>query len=153
MSDLETILRAHAFARGLEPAHQQRLARCASQAAFGPGAFLLREGEPAEALYLVHEGSVSLELHEPGRGTRRIATLAPGDVAGLSWVVPPFRWQLDARAIEPVQAVALAGPCVRAAMEADPAFGYAVLQRMLLLAYDRLHLARLHGLDLFRTGP
>lgn len=153
MSELEGILRTHAFARDLERAHQERLARCASPVSFAPGAFLLREGEPAETCFLVHEGSVSLEFHDPVRGARRIGTLAAGDVAGLSWLFPPFRWHLDARAIEPVQALALAGSCLRAAMDADPSLGYAVARRMLLLAYDRLQRARLLGLDVYRPEP
>jgi CRP-like cAMP-binding protein len=151
--ELERIVRSHAFCRELPRPHQDLLARCARPVSFDPGMFLLREGQPAETCFLVHDGSVSLEFHDPARGARRIGTLAAGDVAGLAWLFPPFRWHLDARAIERVETLALSGPCLRAAMDSDPEFGYSVARKMLILAYDRLQRAELHGLDLYRDAP
>jgi hypothetical protein len=38
-------------------------------------------------------------------------------------------------------------------MDSDPEFGYSVARKMLILAYDRLQRAELHGLDLYRDAP
>ena len=51
-------------------------------------------------------------------------TLGPGDVLGLSWLVPPNRWHFTATAVEPITAVELDTVALRALAERDPALGY-----------------------------
>ena len=88
---------------------------CAKNARFQPGEFLLREGAAATTFFLLRSGEVALELHVPGRGPVQMEKLGPGDVIGLSWIYPPHRVALDARAIGPVVALAFAGaPGLRA---------------------------------------
>lgn len=76
-------------------------------------------------------------------------SLGPGDVLGLSWLVPPYRAQLDARAVEPVIALAFDGQCLRGKLDADHDLGFALAQRMFEQAYHRLERVRLQRLDLY----
>ena len=40
-------------------------------------------------------------------------TLHDEDVLGWSWLFPPYRWHLDARALAPVRALGFDGACLR----------------------------------------
>ena len=52
-----------------------------------------------------------------------IETVGPGGAVGWSWLFPPYRWHFDARALDPVGAVAVDAACLRAKADADPALG------------------------------
>lgn len=152
MEGLEELLRGHPFLRDLSEAQRRFLLGCASAVAVQAGALMLREGEEAKALYLLREGQVRLELHLPGRGAVQMESLGAGDILGLSWLFAPYRWQLDARAITPVRALAFDGPCLRARMEEDHDLGYALSRPLLGQLYERLKRVRLQRADLYREG-
>jgi CRP-like cAMP-binding protein len=147
------LLRAQPLLRDLAEDHLSRLADIAATAGFDEGDFLLREGGEARALFLLSRGRVALEVHLPDRGPVRMETLGPGDALGLSWMFPPYRWQLDARAVEAGLALVLDAAALRDAMDKDPAFGYAVTKPLLAEVYTRLKRVRLQRLDLFKAEP
>jgi CRP-like cAMP-binding protein len=151
MEDLGRLLREHEFLRDLSEEHMQLMLGCAKNVRFGTGDFLLREGLPATTFYLVRLGRVSLEIAVPGKGPVRMETVGPGDVVGLSWLMPPYRLHLDARAIEPVVALAFDGTCLREKMEADHDLGYALSRRLFEKACQRLERVRLQRLDVYKA--
>ncbi len=126
---------------------------CAHNVAVDSGERLLVEGEAADTLYLLRRGRVSLEVRAPGRGGLVIDILGPGTAAGWSWLFPPYRSRFDARAIEPVGAIAVDAACFRAKMESDPAFGYALLKRFASIMLDRLEATQVRLLDLYGDVP
>ena len=150
METLEHELRSHPFVGDLEPAYLALLAGCAENVEFWPGAFLFREGTPADRCYLLRRGTVALEIAAQ-RGPLVVQTLGAGEVAGFSWLLVPHRWQFDGRALEPVQAVALDGARVRAKCEHDPRFGFELMRRFAQLATGRLYATRLRMLDGYGT--
>ena len=95
-----------------------------------------------------HRGRVSTEIHGPGHGRHILDTVGPGQTVGLSWAAPPFRCQFDARALEPVAAVAVGSDCLRARLGENPAVGYALLERLASVLIGRLQVARVRLLDL-----
>jgi CRP/FNR family transcriptional regulator, cyclic AMP receptor protein len=112
------------------------------------GRFLLREGEPAERFFLIRRGSVALEVQAPGR-TLRIETLGAGDPVGWSWLFAPYRWQLDARALEPCELLGFDGVCLRGKCETDHDLGYELMRRFAENLVDRLQATRLQLLDVY----
>ena len=78
-----------------------------------------------------------------------VDTAHADDVVGWSWLVPPYRWLFDARATEETSAIAFDGACLRGKCEADPAIGYALLQRVVQVMSARLQSARVRLLDLY----
>ena len=151
LQDLESLLRKHNFLQGMSPEHTKVLVGCTSNVRFAAGDFLMHEGREANVFYLLRAGRISLETNVPGRGPLEMESLGPGDVLGLSWLVPPYREHLDARALEPVVALAMDGKCLRAKCDADHDLGYALLRRIFELAYQRLMRVRLQRLDLYGT--
>ena len=146
---LETVLKEQPFFRGLGPGHMEQLVGCASNVVFRPGEYLMKEGEAANNFYIIRQGKVSIEIAFPGRGPIPIQTVGEGDILGWSWLVPPFRWQFDGRALQETRAIALDGQSLRGKCEEDHSLGYELLRRFALVMADRLAATRLQLLDLY----
>jgi CRP-like cAMP-binding protein len=151
LESLARSLREHAFVGEMSDSQVEFLAGCTKNVRFATGEYLVREGQPADALLLVRTGRIQLESVAPGRGPAGVETLAPGEVIGWATLFPPHRWHLDARALEPVLAFAVDGHCLRGKIEADHDFGYVVMRTLLKIVHRRLEQARLQLLDVYKA--
>ena len=149
MEGLDRIIRSHPFFAGLGDAFIALVTGCAKNVRFEKGQYLFREGGPADEFFLVREGTISLELASPGRGAVSILTVGEGDVAGVSWLVPPHRWSYDGRAVGLVRAISIDGACLRNKCEADHDLGYEMMKRVVPILVKRLHDTRLQALDVY----
>jgi CRP/FNR family cyclic AMP-dependent transcriptional regulator len=143
------LIASHPLFAGLPGDVAATAAGCARNVVFPAGRLLLAEGDTASTLYLLRRGRVSIEVHGADRGTVVVETVGPGQVVGWSWMVPPYRWSFDARAVESVGAIAIDGTCLRHKAEVEPAFGYLVLQRVAHMLLERLQASRTQLLDLY----
>jgi len=149
METLERILIEHPFFAGMREQYMELLVGCASNVRFDAGQFILREGEEANKFYLIRQGQVALEVHAPGRGSITIQTLGAGEILGWSWLVPPYYWRLDARAVELTRALALDGKCLREKCEKDHDLAYELLKRFSQVMVDHLTATRLQLLNVY----
>ncbi len=149
METLEPILAEHPFLKGMTPEQLQLLVGCASNVRFDAGKYIFREGEEANQFYIVRQGKVALEIVTPQRGALMIDTLSDDDVLGWSWLLPPYHWHFNARALELTRAIALDGKCLRTKCESDHDLGYELLKRFAHLIEQRLQATRLQLLDLY----
>jgi CRP-like cAMP-binding protein len=148
VKDIEQILREHPFFQGLEPRFFQLICGCAANAHFGRGDYLFHEADPADRFFLIRQGRVTLETRAPGR-TQIVQTLREGEIAGVSWLIPPYRWSFDAKALEDVRAIGVDAACLRAKSEADHDLGYALMKRCVSVLAERLQATRLQMLDVY----
>ena len=146
------LLREHGFLAGMSPATLDVLSEAATIVRFDPGSLLLREGEDAGTLFLVTRGRVAIEIHAPSRGPIVIDTVEPGHVVGLSWMAAPFRWQFDARALEPVEAVAIDTQHLREDLAVHPEAATELHQRLSAVVLARLQATRIRLLDLYANA-
>lgn len=153
MSDRSVLelLATHPFTADLSEEQQGQLAACGRIAHFEPGEYLLREGQPATAFYLIVSGLISIEVFVPGHGPRPLQTVEGGSAVGWSWMLAPSRWEFDARALERTTAVVFDAERLRALFLDDCCLGLRLVQRLLFLVTERLRAARLQLLDLY--GP
>src|SRR5208282_1310540 len=91
------------------------------------GEYLAREGEPAQAFYLIQSGHVGIGTHLGERGEVPIQTLGAGSVVGWSWLLPPHEWQFDARAVDTVEGLLLDAAWLREQCAQDHELGYHLL--------------------------
>jgi len=145
---IEQYLPGHPFFAGLDDEAIALVTGCAVNAHLRPGESLFREGEPADRFFVIRSGRVAISTRLP-TGRVVLDTARDGDVVGWSWLVAPYRWTFDAVATEETSVVSIDGACLRGKCEADPALGYALLQRVVQVMSTRLQSARVRLLDLY----
>ena len=153
IEDLERILAAHPFFKGMDPVYHQLFVDCASNVRFEAGEYIFREGGEANQFYLIRHGRAAVEISTPERGPVIIQSLGEGEVLGWSWMIPPYRWRFDARAVELTRAIALDGRCLRERSEEDHDLGFQLMKRAAHVIEDRLQATRLQLLDVYGRVP
>lgn len=152
MIEIADILRQHPFAQGLEDDIVDLIAGCAKNVVFREGEYIFQEGEAAEYFFLIRHGTVALELFVPGRGPHTFLTVKSGEILGTTWLIPPYRYTYDARAVELTRAIAFHCECLRDKCEADHHVGYEMMKRFMLPLVERLQMARLQSADVYGHG-
>jgi CRP-like cAMP-binding protein len=148
-SSLEQLLGEHPFFFGMKSDYLEVLAGCATAADFVRGSAVFKEGEPADACWLIVEGDIALEVVVPGRGPHVIQTLHSGEVLGWSWLFSPYRWSFDAQALTDTKAIRFDAEALRTAKNEDKEFGFELMQRFAEVLVDRLQATRLQLLDIY----
>ena len=149
MAGLERVVGEHPFFAGLSAEYSQLVAGCARNHRFDAEQYLFHEGDPANEFFLIRHGKVALEIHWPGRAPTVIATLGEGEIVGASWLIPPYRWMFDARAVEVTRAIGIDAACLRGKLEDDHHLGYEMMKRFLPVFVKRLHATRLQIIDVY----
>lgn len=127
---------------GLSHSERVLVGRAGRRVTFGKGQRLFREGEAAESCWLIRSGAVALETASPGGAVTTVQVIGAGEMLGWSWLVPPYRWHFDARAVETVEALELDAVQLRALADQDPRFGYALARQLLRMSIERLQATR-----------
>jgi len=153
MSDviLVDVLREVGFLRGIADEYLEKIASVAQLAEFEGTHVIFREGDPAEDIYLITDGSVSLEICAPGIGCRRILTVGKGELLGWSPVLGHSRVTATARTLVATRAIRISGRQMLTLCEHNPRFGYEFMRRAALALAKRLSAARLQLLDVYGT--
>lgn len=147
--EIDQLLAEHPFFAGFDPEQLQLIAGCARNHVFTAGQYLFREGQAAEEFFVVRHGRVALEILPPGQQPIVFATLGEGEVVGASWLVPPYRWMFDARAMDLTSTTGINAACLRGKCEADHHLGYQMMKRFLPILVGRLHATRLQIIDVY----
>lgn len=149
IQSVATIVAEHPFFVGLDQEFCDLVSGCARNVRFEDGAFLFRKGEPANEFYLVREGRVGLQIATAGGKPLTFLTIGDNEVVGLSWLIPPYQWSIDARAIGRVRAIGFDARCLRGKCDADHHLGYELMMRFMPVLIERLNAARLQALDVY----
>ncbi len=151
MEGLDAIIRDEPFFAGFSDQMTRLVAGCSKNHRFDAGSYICREGDPADEFFLIRHGRVALEIAAPGRPPIVFSTLGQGEMVGTSWLVAPYRWLFDARAVELTRAIGIDARCLRDKCEADHSLGYEMMKRFLPPLVQRLHATRMQLLDLYGT--
>lgn len=146
-----SVLERLAFLRDFPAEYVERLTAIAVPVHWNADEFVFREGSRSDALHLVREGRVALELSIPARQRVTILTVGPGEVFGWSGLFGDRPKSASARAVVATEAYRFDAAQLRALCDADPCFGYTVTRRLLSTVADRLKGARMQLLDLFAS--
>lgn len=140
------LLRVQPLLAGLNDWQLERLAQHARRSMFHAGHRVFREGEPADTLWLIVHGRVAVDVDtgpEGGAGGRTVVeVLGPGAALGWSWLLPPYRWQFGAVAVETTHTIELDGTAVRALCHRDPILGFQLTLAVLDIVAERLRATR-----------
>lgn len=149
MKQDEMILANHPFFKDVDGWYLQQLTKGSYHQSFHAGEYLIEAGQPADRFFLILKGNVniltdkldSIEDAEPA--PTAIQTLGAGEVLGWSWIVAPFQWRFDAKAIDSVEVIAINAGYLREKCEEDPRLGYELLKRITVCMTERLIATRL----------
>jgi len=151
IENLDRIVREHPFFAGLDEAFCRLVSGCAQNVRFDAGQFLCHEGAATDRFYLIRKGRVALQFTAPGRGAMTFQTVGEGEIVGVSWLIPPYHWTHDAKALDLVRAIAMDATCLRDKCEADHDLGYELMKRFVPALVQRLQATRLQILDVYGT--
>ena len=116
----------------LSPTERTAFESAARQQAFAPGTLLMREGEQAEAVFVILDGWTKVCLDEDGQ-ERIIAERGPGDLIGEGGTAPGNVRSASVIALEPVRALVMMTRDYAAFVAAYPAVPDLVMKQ----TYDR----------------
>ena len=81
-SGVAALLRTVPLFKGLDDTELAEVAEVCREERFESGAYIFREGESGNRLYLITEGEVRISRDVPGSGEEALAVLKPGAVFG-----------------------------------------------------------------------
>ena len=136
-------LAAHPFLHGMSADHLGLLADAVRDVSFAAKYRLFEDGGNATRFWLIQAGHVSLDLHVPGEGPVVIESIGMGELLGLSWLFPPYKWAFGAVAATSVEAFEFDAPTVRELCAAYPELGYEFNQRVTRVLAKRLQATRI----------
>ncbi len=95
----------------------------------------------------MREGKVQIQASAiNGPGVEGQA-LGEWDVIGWPWLIPPYRWAFEAKALTPVTLLRFDGKAILQECEHDPALGNALMKIFAGLMSERLRAARLRMME------
>jgi len=140
-------LSSHAFFAGLDDNFMAFVADCATELSVKKGHILFRQGERADKFYLIRTGRVSVQVPAIMGPTLEIQSLGENQLLGWSWLIPPYRWNFQARAMEDSDLLEFDGSAILKRCEQDPKFGYELFKLFTALMSERLDAARQKMMD------
>jgi CRP-like cAMP-binding protein len=102
-----TALRSTEFLHGLDSALLKKLAAIAGEFKFSEGEVIHRAGDEGQAIYLVQEGQVNIQVDAPGGRQVTVLTIGPGQIFGLSSLFPGQQKKGTARVVKPTRAIVI----------------------------------------------
>ncbi|HEX2675113.1 MAG TPA: cyclic nucleotide-binding domain-containing protein [Polyangiales bacterium] len=145
MSDasIHAYLAQHPFFQGLPEHYLTLLSSHATLHNFSAQQRVFKQDTAADHFYIVKTGKVQLEIPAISGEPLSVQVVGDNNLLGWSWLIPPYRWLFEARAIVPTTVVSMDGVKLRQACDNDPKLGYDLLRRFAVLMSERLSASRL----------
>lgn len=148
-ADIRTYLGRLPFLEGLSKMHLDQLASFAVATRYTTQQRLFKSDTSADSFYIVRDGKVCVEIPAVADEPLRIQTLGNDGVLGWSWLVPPYRWSFDARALAPSDIITVDGAKLRSQCDQDTILGYQLLKRFAALMAERLNASRIAAIKAY----
>jgi CRP/FNR family transcriptional regulator, cyclic AMP receptor protein len=142
------ILRRYPFFAHLDEEELAQIAMISEESSFEKGDTIFKEGQKADSLYLLEEGSVDLfyhtqEEHDP-RSIRKflVGEINPGEVFAISVFIDPFILTATAVAAQKGDLLKIKGAELRAMFDKDNRMAYHLMVQLMKVFSDRLYFTR-----------
>ena len=144
---IKDYLSAHAFFSGLDKKYLEFLADSVTKMRINKGDVLFKSGTRADKFYLLRNGAISIQVPALMGPALEVQTLGEDQILGWSWLISPYQWSFQARALEDTDLLEFDGSSILARCAEDPAFGYELFKRFAALMSERLEAARQKMMD------
>lgn len=115
----------------------QRLSASVDVLSFDEQEIIFRQGDIAERFYMVKRGKVLLEQTMTDLVTVSVGSIKAGFSFGWSTMIETGNYTTDAVCAEPCEIYSIVGKKLRALCEQDPAMGFLLSQRLLVILKKR----------------
>lgn len=139
------------FLDEMSPGVREKLLALAQSFHFKPDVVVFQEGSPSLYFFIVKAGRVSVDIHIPSKGRRRILTAGQGEVVSWSALVQPCVHHASARAVEETELLGFPGEVLSAVCAEDHQVGYELYKALAEIVSTRLTATRLQVLDVFAS--
>lgn len=132
--------------------HLAQIARIGTLVDHPAETVLCERGSPAETLYVLLSGRVTLTLEVPGREAATMVALSRGDVLGWSalcgWAATST-WTMTARVTKASRGLLVPGAALRALCDRDHELGFHMMRFAFETLAQRLEDCRVQQLDMY----
>lgn len=136
------MLRQMDFFHEFTDEHLQRLAAISEEAEFQSHQQVFQEHDPADQVYLVVSGKLSLAICAPKIGCRQIAQATPGELVGWSPLLGRPRLSDTATALVPTKLLRFNGSELLKLCDDDHELGYRFMKNTATVLGERLGATR-----------
>ena len=141
-------LRRYPFFGFMSHTQLRAVAQITEEVTAKEGDLLFEMERPAEALFFLIEGEIELHYivldeHEPQlRKDFLVGTINPGEIAGISALIPPYKLTANGYVSAPSRLLKIEGRDLRQLCEADPELAGGFERALLMATMERLQAAR-----------
>jgi CRP-like cAMP-binding protein len=142
------LLRRYPFFGTLNDTELKEIAMITDEAEFKHGTTLFNEGQPAEMLYFLLDGSIDLfyiaeeQYHPETRKEFNVGEINPGEVFAISSVIEPYVYTSTARVDKDCRVLKIRSEALRGLLGKDCPLGYKLMRQIAHAAIQRLGAAR-----------
>lgn len=144
---IDNYLNTHAFFSELDRHSKKFLSQAARSRSINECGILFEAGASADKFYLLKSGAISVQVPAVMGPCLEIQKLKAGQMLGWSWLIPPYRWNFQALALQDSDLLEFDGSLILAHCEEEPVFGYALMKLFAGLMSERLDRARQKMMD------
>ncbi|MCX5909457.1 MAG: cyclic nucleotide-binding domain-containing protein, partial [Deltaproteobacteria bacterium] len=127
-------LRKVEILQGLAEWDLQSIAPFFQEENLAAGISLCEEGTRADQLYILEQGSVSLQSQKCGR----VEIDTPGKIVGWSFLVPPYRYTASAATITPSKLLVIKSPDFYYLIHKEPKMGVKIMDNLAQVMASRM---------------
>ncbi|MCA9100090.1 MAG: Crp/Fnr family transcriptional regulator [Pirellulales bacterium] len=141
-------IRGASFFSDMDDEHLQRLAEIAELVDLPPHSTIFKENDPAENVYVVASGHVSLVICMHEVGCRQLSDVGDGEMLGWSPLVGRSRMSDTARTATAATLISINGEQLLDLCRKQPDFGFAFMYRAAQVLAQRLGAVRVQLMDM-----
>ncbi|MDP1715327.1 MAG: cyclic nucleotide-binding domain-containing protein [Anaerolineales bacterium] len=143
MISTETLSRFSLF-NALPESLLKEMAAICKEASFKKGDFVFREGEKADKLHFLLDGSIALRVKLTSRPESVTVSFVSSPFQSFGWsgVVPPYHYTASAECDEDSNLLIIPAEPFMKLLELNPEAGFKVMQRITVIIADRLRNSR-----------
>ncbi len=137
--------------KGLETKQLQLLGKHFTEETFETGGVVFAQGRPAEKLYILLEGEVTLGIKAKGEVDITASSVGKkGETFGLSSLIKPYRNNVSATCTKKTKVISINGEVLRKLMKQNRKLGMEITERVAEIYYGRLNNTRAMITNLFK---
>ena len=150
MISIKEVKEADLF-KGLNVKQLQRLSKDFVETSFQAGEIIFSQGEPAQKLYILIEGEVTLGIKAKGEiDITAYSASKKGEVFGLPSLTKPYQSNVTATCNKKTKVLCIRGETLRKLMKDDSKMGMAIMNRIAETYLSRLNSTRAMITNLFK---